>query len=94
MKSVEFCQSCGMPLDGDDLRGTEKDGSLSDEYCKYCYQNGKLENPEMSFDEMRKNVIGQMEKENIPADIIETTVLRLAGLKRWKGYPSASTPLK
>ena len=35
-----FCQSCGMPMDDPALRGTERDGSPSPHYCKYCYQNG------------------------------------------------------
>ena len=37
----KICQSCGMPLKKSDL-GTEKDGSLSQDYCKYCYQNGEF----------------------------------------------------
>ena len=35
-----ICQSCGMPLDFMDLRGTEKDGRKSDDYCMYCYKDG------------------------------------------------------
>ena len=35
-----FCQSCGMPMDDPALRGTERDGTPSPHYCKYCYQNG------------------------------------------------------
>ena len=34
------CQSCGMPLDFMELRGTEKDGRKSDDYCMYCYKDG------------------------------------------------------
>lgn len=34
-----YCQSCAMPLT-DEERGTEKNGALSADYCKYCYQNG------------------------------------------------------
>lgn len=36
-----FCQSCAMPMTDDDF-GTEKDGSKSEDYCKYCYQNGEF----------------------------------------------------
>lgn len=36
---MQFCQSCGMPL-SPDVMGTEKDGSTSEHYCSYCYQNG------------------------------------------------------
>jgi hypothetical protein len=36
-----YCQSCGMPMGGtDEMYGTEKDGSKSADYCKYCYENG------------------------------------------------------
>jgi len=35
------CQCCAMPLgETDELLGTEKDGSLNPEYCKYCYADG------------------------------------------------------
>ena len=35
----QFCQSCGMPLT-DENRGTNADGSRSEDYCMYCYKNG------------------------------------------------------
>lgn len=86
MKITDFCQSCGMPLDGPDLRGHEKDGSLSNDYCKYCYRDGSFTNPDLTPDEMRAHIIAKMEKEKIPADIIETVVLRLPFLNRWKNH--------
>lgn len=36
----QFCQSCMMPIDAIETRGTEADGTASDDYCCYCYQNG------------------------------------------------------
>ena len=38
---VKFCQSCGMPLT-DDVLGTNADGSKNDDYCIYCYKDGKF----------------------------------------------------
>ncbi|MDO5553367.1 MAG: zinc ribbon domain-containing protein [Planctomycetia bacterium] len=38
----KFCQSCGMPLDESGQYGTETDGSRSEDYCVYCYSNGKF----------------------------------------------------
>lgn len=36
-----YCQSCAMPMGNDDsMCGTEKDGALNKDYCKYCYQDG------------------------------------------------------
>ena len=37
----KFCQSCGMPMGStDELYGTERDGTKSGDYCKYCYGGG------------------------------------------------------
>ena len=46
-----FCQSCGMPMDDPALRGTERDGTPSPHYCKYCYQNGAFLG-EMTMEQM------------------------------------------
>ena len=31
-----------MPITSDDLLGTEADGSISQDYCKYCYKDGQF----------------------------------------------------
>ena len=36
-----ICQCCGMPLD-DGIISKEKDGAFNEEYCKWCYSNGKF----------------------------------------------------
>ena len=41
MKEMKFCQSCGMPLT-EDVLGTNADGTKNEDYCMYCYQNGKF----------------------------------------------------
>ena len=40
-EEMDFCQSCAMPMTEEDY-GSEKDGSKSKDYCKYCYQNGEF----------------------------------------------------
>lgn len=54
MKKEKFCQSCAMPLMNKeyDMRGTELDGSRSEEYCSYCYLNGEFTNPNITYDEV------------------------------------------
>lgn len=43
MEEMKFCQSCGMPMgQSDEMYGSEKDGSKSEDYCKYCYEDGKF----------------------------------------------------
>lgn len=34
------CQCCGMPLEDDDIISRDADGSLNDNYCKWCYVDG------------------------------------------------------
>ena len=38
----KICQSCGMPITLDEQLGTNKDGSINQDYCKYCYQYGEF----------------------------------------------------
>ena len=38
---MKFCQSCGMPLT-DEILGTNADGSKNEDYCIYCYRDGKF----------------------------------------------------
>ena len=37
-----ICQSCGMPITSNELLGTNKNGSLNSDYCKYCYKDGEF----------------------------------------------------
>ena len=38
----KICQSCGMPMKDASLLGTNKDGSVNQDYCKFCYTNGEF----------------------------------------------------
>ena len=37
-----ICQCCGMPLDDDAVISREPDGKLNEDYCKWCYADGKF----------------------------------------------------
>lgn len=37
-----FCQCCGMPLSEDDAISREPDGAFNEDYCKWCYADGKF----------------------------------------------------
>ena len=84
-----ICQSCGMDIADDKLKGTNEDGSLSEEYCSFCYQNGKFTNDRtideqvelgLNYSEEYKNAQNDDEKDLIKAQ----TRKYLSGLKRWK----------
>jgi len=37
-----ICQSCSMPIEKEELYGTNKDGSKNYDYCVYCYKDGQF----------------------------------------------------
>lgn len=42
-KHNTICQSCGIPLKKDPNHGgTNTDGTTNNEYCGYCYKDGKF----------------------------------------------------
>jgi radical SAM superfamily enzyme len=84
MEHNEFCQSCSMPLDKPELLGTEKDGTKSELFCTYCYQNGVFVNPGMTLEEMKELVKEQMTKRKIHTSIINMAINSLPELKRWR----------
>ncbi|PZX94681.1 hypothetical protein DOS84_03760 [Flavobacterium aquariorum] len=84
MENKAICQSCGMPLDSDDVKGTEKDGQKSNEYCKYCYENGAFKHPKMNLEDMKSNVQNQMKKLEQHEYAIQKAINILPGLNRWK----------
>ena len=39
---AKICQSCGMPITSNEQLGTEINGELNQDYCKYCYEDGEF----------------------------------------------------
>ena len=37
-----YCQCCGMPLGDDEMISREPDGSFNEDYCKWCYADGRF----------------------------------------------------
>lgn len=83
MENKALCQSCGMPLDTEEFKGTEKNGKKSKEYCKYCYENGSFKHPEMNLFDMQQNVQNQMKKLEHHEYAIQKAINILPALKRW-----------
>ena len=79
-----LCQSCGIPLDNETLKGTEKNGLKNEEYCKFCYDQGGYTNPNLTLDELKETVEIQMKKLKLPDDAIEDALNILPNLNRWK----------
>ena len=80
-----FCQSCGMPVMNPTMRGTEADGSPSDDYCKYCYDKGAF-TYETDMDNMIEGCAPYlMEATGYSRDeAVSLMGAMLPNLKRWK----------
>lgn len=79
-----LCQSCGMPLNIDSIKGTKENGLRSDEYCKYCYENGEFKDPNMNLEDMENNVKAQMKKLDLQEFAIQKAIDILPTLSRWR----------
>jgi len=79
-----WCQSCAMPLHNKEDFGTNADGSQNKEYCRYCFQNGKFIEPDITMEQMIGKCTGIMKHMNIPEPQIEQTKVFIPMLKRWK----------
>ena len=86
---MKFCQSCGMPLSPEVL-GTNADGSKNEEYCMYCYKDGKflqdctmdemIEHCAQFVDEVNKGLPQPITKE----EYIGQMKMYFPHLKRWR----------
>ncbi len=81
----QFCQSCGMPMKNDPQGGgTEVDGSITDLYCSYCYENGEFAQPDFSAEDMQKAVMNKMAGMGFPKFLAKFFVRGIPNLQRWK----------
>ena len=77
-----ICQCCGMPLD-DSTISKESDGTFNEEYCKWCYTDGKF--IYKSLDEITDFLVGHMSNENWPAEQARAYFEeQLPKLKHWE----------
>lgn len=59
-----ICQCCGMPLD-DSSTSKETDGTFNEEYCKWCYTDGKF--VYTSLEALTEFLVGHLSNENWPS---------------------------
>lgn len=64
-----ICQCCGMPLDDSSI-SKEPDGSFNEEYCKWCYTDGKF--VYTNLEELTDFLVGHMSNENWSAEQART----------------------
>jgi hypothetical protein len=83
MQPEKICQSCSMPMDKKELYGTEKDGSLNEFFCSYCYKNGAFTAPDISMEQMQEFVKNKMIDMKMPKSLIDIAFNSIPQLRRW-----------
>lgn len=82
------CQCCGMPLD-DSIISREKDGTLNENYCQWCYADGTYTYSDM--DELIDVCAGHMVNEQFTEEQARAYLKqRLPELDYWKHYEELS----
>ncbi|MBR3620595.1 MAG: helix-turn-helix domain-containing protein [Clostridia bacterium] len=83
-----ICQCCGMPLE-DEIIGRNKDGSLNEEYCKWCYAQGTYTYSDM--DELINVCVKHMVNDDITEEQARSYMkAKLPTLNYWKKYEELS----
>ena len=83
-----ICQCCGMPLD-DEIIGRNKDGSLNEDYCKWCYADGTYTYSNM--DDLIDVCVVHMAKQGFSEEQARAYMKeKLPTLNYWKKYEELS----
>ena len=79
-----FCQCCGMPLD-DSIISRDENGSLNEDYCKWCYADGEYTYSNM--DDLIDVCVKHMANENASEEQVRSYLKNtLPKLDYWKRY--------
>ena len=82
------CQCCGMPLE-DSIISHERDGSLNESYCQWCYADGTYTYSDM--DELIDVCVDHMVSEQFPEEQARAYLKQtLPKLDYWKRYDELS----
>ena len=83
-----ICQCCGMPLE-DEIIGRNEDGTLNEDYCKWCYADGTYTYSDMDdlIDVCVRNMVNENFTEEQARSYLKDT---LPKLDYWKRYDELS----
>ncbi|MCD7926097.1 MAG: zinc ribbon domain-containing protein [Bacteroides sp.] len=81
----KFCQSCGMPMKEDAQHGKNADGTLNEDYCCYCYTDGRFAQ-ECTMEEMIQHCAAFVDEFNKDSEVKFTKGQAIAGMREF--FPS------
>ena len=77
------CQCCGMPLEDDSSISREPDGGFNEDYCKWCYNDGKF--AYTSLEQLTDFLVEHMSNEQFPPEQARAYFTQmLPTLNHWK----------
>ena len=83
-----ICQCCGMPLE-DEILGRNRDGSINEDYCQWCYADGTYTYSNM--DDLIDISMGHMVNEDMSEEQARSYLRKmLPKLDYWKRYEELS----
>ena len=84
-----ICQCCGMPLNDDSIIGHNGDGTINEDYCKWCYADGTYTYNDM--DDLIEVCVKNMTSENFTEEQARSYMKELLPqLDYWKRYDELS----
>jgi hypothetical protein len=82
---MQICQSCGMPLQKEADFGSNADKSKNNEYCRFCFREGKFTDEGITMEEKINKNIELAKKMGMPEEkAIKLANSTIPKLKRWK----------
>ena len=82
--NAQICQSCSMPLEQAEHIGTNADGSKNEDYCVFCFKDGRFLH-DMTLEETIADSVNYAEAAGMTKEaMLEHAKAVLPTLKRWK----------
>ena len=88
-----FCQSCGMPLLRPSDFGTGDAGVRVNDYCVFCYQDGRFTEPGLSKKMMVDRCVEMLVRRHVMTELDARALIAhtIPRLKRWRRARSRET---
>lgn len=80
----KICQSCAMPLEKEEDYGTNRDGSINEDFCVHCFKDGEF-TEDITLEEAIADSVNYAEMAGMTKEaMLEMQSKLLPTLKRWQ----------
>lgn len=83
-KEPKICQSCAMPLEKEEDKGTESNGNKSEKFCCFCYEKGTF-TEDLTLEQMIEKLVSMAKEMGMTENEARNMAMEiLPTLKRWE----------